>query len=63
MLGGVLLAVGFLGFVVAGFRNKRPDQAEDNVRAADLPQLTETQMAQVQDVYDKYVRDQVHHRW
>ena len=42
---------------------KRPDQAEDNVRAADLPPLTEAQMAEVRDVYDKYVRDQVHHRW
>jgi aryl-alcohol dehydrogenase-like predicted oxidoreductase len=42
---------------------KRPDQAEDNVRAADLPPLTEAQMAKVRDVYDKYVHDQVHHRW
>ena len=42
---------------------KRPDQAEDNVRAADLPPLTEAQMAQVQEVYDKYIRDQVHFRW
>jgi aryl-alcohol dehydrogenase-like predicted oxidoreductase len=42
---------------------KRPDQAEDNVSAADLPPLTEAQMAQVQEVYDKYIRDQVHFRW
>jgi aryl-alcohol dehydrogenase-like predicted oxidoreductase len=42
---------------------KRPDQAEDNIRAADLPPLTEAQMAKVQEVYDKYIRDQVHHRW
>jgi len=42
---------------------KRPDQAEDNVRAADLPPLSQAQMAKVRDVYDKYVRDQVHHRW
>jgi aryl-alcohol dehydrogenase-like predicted oxidoreductase len=42
---------------------KRPDQAEDNVLAADLPPLTEAQMKKVQTVYDKYVRDQVHHRW
>jgi aryl-alcohol dehydrogenase-like predicted oxidoreductase len=42
---------------------KRPDQAEDNVLAADLPPLTEAQMAVVRDVYDRYVRDQVHHRW
>ena len=42
---------------------KRPDQAEDNVRAADLPPLTEAQMAAVRDVYDRDIRDQVHHRW
>jgi aryl-alcohol dehydrogenase-like predicted oxidoreductase len=42
---------------------KRPDQAVDNVSAADLPPLTEAQMAQVQEVYDKYIRDQVHFRW
>jgi aryl-alcohol dehydrogenase-like predicted oxidoreductase len=42
---------------------KRPDQAEDNIRAADLPPLTEAQMAGVREVYDKYIRDQVHHRW
>jgi aryl-alcohol dehydrogenase-like predicted oxidoreductase len=42
---------------------KRPDQAEDNVHAADLPPLTEEQMALVQEVYDKYIRAQVHHRW
>jgi len=42
---------------------KRPDQAEDNVRAADLPPLTEDQMALVQGAYDRYIREQVHHRW
>lgn len=42
---------------------KRPDQAEDNVRAAALPPLTEDQMELVQNVYDKYIREQVHHRW
>jgi aryl-alcohol dehydrogenase-like predicted oxidoreductase len=42
---------------------KRPDQAEDNVRAADLPPLTEAQMTKVREVYDKYIREQVHYRW
>jgi len=42
---------------------KRPDQAEDNVRAADLPPLSEGQMALVREVYDRYIREQVHHRW
>jgi len=42
---------------------RRPAQAEDNVRAADLPALTETHMARVREVYDSYIRDQVHQRW
>jgi aryl-alcohol dehydrogenase-like predicted oxidoreductase len=42
---------------------KRPDQAKDNVRAADLPPLTEAQMAKVREVYDQYIREQVHYRW
>jgi aryl-alcohol dehydrogenase-like predicted oxidoreductase len=42
---------------------KRRDQVEDNVHAADLPPLTETQMAKVQEVYDQYIRDQVNYRW
>jgi aryl-alcohol dehydrogenase-like predicted oxidoreductase len=42
---------------------KRPDQVEDNVRAADLPPLSETQMAKVREIYDKYIRDQAHQRW
>jgi len=42
---------------------KRPSQAEDNIHAADLPPLTETQMAKVREVYDRLIREQVHHRW
>ena len=42
---------------------KRPDQAEDNVRAAELPPLTDAQMAEVQRIYDTMIREQVHHRW
>ncbi|MBZ0306911.1 MAG: aldo/keto reductase [Anaerolineae bacterium] len=42
---------------------KRPSQAEDNIRAAALPALTDEQMAAVQEVYDTYIREQVHHRW
>ncbi len=42
---------------------KRPDQVDDNVRAADYPPLDEIQMRVVRDVYDKYIRDLVHHRW
>jgi aryl-alcohol dehydrogenase-like predicted oxidoreductase len=42
---------------------KRPSQAEENIRAADLPPLTEAQMAKVREVYDKYLRPAVHQRW
>ncbi|MFO7320149.1 MAG: aldo/keto reductase [Chloroflexota bacterium] len=42
---------------------KNPKQAEDNVRAADLPPLTDEQMAKVRELYDRYIREQVHHRW
>jgi aryl-alcohol dehydrogenase-like predicted oxidoreductase len=42
---------------------KLPDQAEDNIRAADLHPLTKAQMERVVDIYDRYIRDQVHHRW
>ncbi len=42
---------------------KRPDQVEDNVRAADLPPLSDETMQRVREIYDQYIREQVHHRW
>jgi aryl-alcohol dehydrogenase-like predicted oxidoreductase len=42
---------------------KHPDQAEQNARASDLPPLSDSQMDEVRRVYDRYIRDQVHHRW
>jgi len=42
---------------------KDTKQTEDNVRAADLPPLSEEQMARVRDVYDRSIRPLVHHRW
>jgi aryl-alcohol dehydrogenase-like predicted oxidoreductase len=42
---------------------KRPSQAEDNIRAAELPPLTGDQMAEVRRIYDTYIREQVHQRW
>jgi aryl-alcohol dehydrogenase-like predicted oxidoreductase len=42
---------------------KNPAQAEDNVRAADLPPLTDAQMETIRGVYDQMIREQVHHRW
>jgi aryl-alcohol dehydrogenase-like predicted oxidoreductase len=42
---------------------KRPSQVVENVRAAELPPLSEAQMARVREVYDGYIRQQVHQRW
>jgi aryl-alcohol dehydrogenase-like predicted oxidoreductase len=42
---------------------KTAAQARDNAAAADLPPLTESQMAAVQAVYDRMIRPHVHPRW
>jgi aryl-alcohol dehydrogenase-like predicted oxidoreductase len=42
---------------------KRPQQAEENCAAADLPALTPGMMNAVQRIYDLFIRDQVHYRW
>lgn len=42
---------------------KRPTQVEENVRAADLPPLPDATMAKVREVYDRLIREQVHHCW
>ncbi|HEX3052948.1 MAG TPA: aldo/keto reductase [Aggregatilineaceae bacterium] len=42
---------------------KRPSQAEDNIRAAELPPLTYEQIEAVRAIYDQYIRGLVHHRW
>lgn len=42
---------------------KRPSQAEDNIRAGDMPALTDGAMEKIKAIYDKYIRAQVHHLW
>jgi aryl-alcohol dehydrogenase-like predicted oxidoreductase len=42
---------------------KRPSQAEDNIRAADLPALSDKTMESIRSVYDRQIRAQVHHLW
>jgi aryl-alcohol dehydrogenase-like predicted oxidoreductase len=42
---------------------KRPEQVEENVRAADLPALSEETMNAVREIYDRRVRAQVQHYW
>src|SRR5215211_805230 len=42
---------------------KRPDQAEDNLAAAEMPPLSEAAMSRVRGIYDRYIRPQVHNQW
>jgi aryl-alcohol dehydrogenase-like predicted oxidoreductase len=42
---------------------KRPSQVEENIRAADLPALSEETMSRVREIYERLVRPQVHHYW
>src|SRR5208337_1141523 len=42
---------------------KRAAQVVDNVRASDLPPLSDAQMAKVREVYDTRIRELVHQRW
>jgi aryl-alcohol dehydrogenase-like predicted oxidoreductase len=46
---------------IAGAKNTQ--QVEDNVGAASLPALSSETMRRVQEVYDTFIRSQVHHRW
>jgi aryl-alcohol dehydrogenase-like predicted oxidoreductase len=42
---------------------KTPAQAEQNVQATSLPVLDPATMSRVQEIYDRLIRPQVHHRW
>jgi len=42
---------------------KRPAQAEDNVRAVDLPPLSKETMAKFREIYDRLIRPEVHALW
>jgi aryl-alcohol dehydrogenase-like predicted oxidoreductase len=42
---------------------KRPDQVEENTRAADLPALPPETMDAIKEIYETHVRAQVHHHW
>lgn len=42
---------------------KRPDQAEENVKAASLPALDQETMSAVRGIYDRHIRGLVHHLW
>ena len=42
---------------------KSPEQAENNVKAAELPPLSDETMQRLREVYDTYIRSQVQDRW
>ena len=42
---------------------KNPAQAEDNVKAADLPSLSPEAMEKIRAIYDSQIRDLVHNHW
>ena len=46
---------------IAGAKNQQ--QIQDNVQAASLPSLSDETMRRVREVYDKYIRAQIHSRW
>jgi len=47
--------------VIPGARST--DQARQNAEAADLPPLAQAQLDEIEGLYDKYFRAQVHDRW
>ena len=42
---------------------KRPSQAEENIAAAEFPPLDTRVMNKVEEIYEEYVKPDVHHRW
>ncbi len=42
---------------------KRPSQVEQNCSAADMPSFSDEIMAKVRTIYDKHIRELVHHYW
>jgi aryl-alcohol dehydrogenase-like predicted oxidoreductase len=47
--------------VIPGARN--PEQAKQNAAAATLPPLSPHALTQIADLYDKYLRPEIHSRW
>lgn len=50
-----------VGCIIPGA--SRPDQAETNAKASDLPPLDDRQMAEVRGIYTEMIQPLVHHRW
>jgi len=56
-----ILMQGAVSCVIPGA--KRPSQAQDNAAAADQPALSDAVMKKVQDIYERLIKDSVHHLW
>ena len=41
----------------------KPNEGRNAVQAAEAPPLSDDTMDAVEDIYDRYIREQVHHRW
>lgn len=55
------LTHGAVSVAIPGAKN--PQQVEDNVRAGDVPPLSDETMAAVRAVYDRRIMALVHHLW
>lgn len=42
---------------------KNPKQARENAAAAELPALDKATMMKIEAIYNRYIRETVHHRW
>jgi aryl-alcohol dehydrogenase-like predicted oxidoreductase len=47
--------------IIPGAKNR--SQVEQNIAAGNLPRLTEAQMAKVREIYERYIKPDVHQRW
>jgi aryl-alcohol dehydrogenase-like predicted oxidoreductase len=56
-----ILMFGAVSCAIPG--GKRPEQAEDNCRASDLPSLSVETMEAVEQIYRKEIAPLVHQRW
>ena len=41
----------------------RLSHVESNIQASDLKPLAKDQMVQIQEIYEKYIKESVHHLW
>ena len=41
----------------------REAQVIDNIKASELPDITDEQMRKVEEIYNKYIRSSVHENW